>query len=88
LPSTDPAKSDLLIEGASSVFSLELIRHLYLLPGQMWKFSGALSQVYSNSQAAGATLTDRSVQRASLAASTDWVVDPASGHIPWCHQQR
>ena len=79
LPSTDPAKSDLLIEGASSVFSLELIRHLYLLPGQMWKFSGALSQVYSNSQAAGATLTDRSVQRASLAASTDWVVDPASG---------
>lgn len=77
--STDPAKSDLLIEGASRVFSLELIRHLYLMPGQLWKLSGGLSQVYSNSQADGVALTDRSVQRATLAASTDWVVDPASG---------
>jgi hemolysin activation/secretion protein len=79
LPSTDPAKSDLTIEGASSVFSFDLIRHLYFLPGQMWKLSGGLSQVHSNSQAAGATLSDRSVQRATLAASTDWVVDPAAG---------
>ena len=79
LASTDPSKSDLLIEGASSVFSLEVVRHLYFMPGQMWRLSGALSQVHSNSQAAGATLSDRSVQRATLAASTDWVVDPASG---------
>jgi hemolysin activation/secretion protein len=79
LPSTDPAKSDLTIEGASSVLSLELIRHLYFIPGQMWKLSGGVSQVHSNSQAAGATLSDRAVQRATLAASTDWVVDPASG---------
>ncbi len=77
--SSDPSKNDLLIEGASSVISLEVIRHLYLMPGQMWKLLGALSQVHSNSQAAGATLTDRSVQRATLAASTDWVVDPAAG---------
>lgn len=79
LASTDPAKSDLTIEGASSVFSLELIRHLYIVPGLMWKLSGSLSQVHSNSQAAGATLTDRAVQRATFAASTDWVVDPTTG---------
>jgi hemolysin activation/secretion protein len=79
LPSTDPTKSDLRIEGASSVLSLELIRYLYLMPGQMWKFSGSLSQVHSNSQAAGATLSDRVVQRATWAASTDWVVDPVAG---------
>ncbi|PUE18884.1 hypothetical protein B9Z38_11345 [Limnohabitans sp. MMS-10A-160] len=79
LASTDPSKSDLTIEGASSVFSLDVIRHLYLQPGQMWKLSGGLSQVHSNSQAAGATLSDRSVQRATVAASTDWVVDPTAG---------
>jgi hemolysin activation/secretion protein len=79
LPSTDPTKSDLTIEGASSVLSLELIRHLYLVPGLMWKLSGGVSQVHSNSQAAGAILSDRSVQRTTLAASTDWVVDPAAG---------
>ena len=78
LPSTDPTKSDLTIEGSSNVLSLELIRHLYFIPGQMWKLSGGVSQVHSNSQAAGATLTDRAVQRVTLAASTDWVVDPAS----------
>lgn len=76
---SDPSKSDLLIEGASSVFSLDLIRYVYLQTGQMWKLSGSLSQVHSSSQLAGTTLSDRSVQRATLAASTDWVVDPSVG---------
>ena len=77
--STDVAKSDLLIEGASSSLNLELMRHVHLMPGQMWKLSGSVWQIRSSSQAAGATLTDRSVQRLTLAASTDWVIDPASG---------
>lgn len=77
--STDPSKSDLLIEGASSSVNLELIRHLYVMPGQMWKLSGSVWQIHSSSQAAGAMLTDRSVQRLTLAASTDWMVDPTSG---------
>ncbi|OYU32455.1 MAG: hypothetical protein CFE39_03030 [Comamonadaceae bacterium PBBC2] len=77
--STDPAKSDLLIEGASSSLGLDVFRHLYFRPGQMWKLSAGLAQVHSNSQASGATLSDRSVQRLTLAASTDWVVDPSVG---------
>ena len=77
--STDPAKSDLLIEGASRAFGLDVIRHLHYRPGQMWKLSAGLAQVHSNSQASGATLSDRTVQRLTLAASTDWVVDPSVG---------
>jgi hemolysin activation/secretion protein len=79
LPSTDAAVGSLLIEGQSSVVSFELIKHLSDQIGQMWKLSGGLSQVHSASETSGVTLTDRSVQRATLAASTDWVVDPASG---------
>jgi hemolysin activation/secretion protein len=77
--STDPAKSDLLIEGASSSLNFELMRHLDLMFGQMWKLSGSVWQINSNSQVAGEILTDRSVQRLTLAASTDWVIDPAKG---------
>ncbi len=77
--STDPSKTDLLIEGASSVVSLDVIRHLYLQPDQLWKLSGGLTQVHSQSQLDGVTLSDRAVQRATLAAATDWVVDPAVG---------
>ncbi len=77
--STEPGKTDLLIEGASSVVSLDLIRIIDLLPGQWWKLSGGLTQVHSQSQLDGATLSDRVVQRATLAASTDWVLDPAAG---------
>ena len=79
LASTDPSKSDLTIEGASSVVALDVIRHLYLQPGQLWKLSGGLAQVHSQSQLDGVTLSDRAVQRATLAAATDWVVDPAAG---------
>lgn len=77
--STDPTKSDLLIEGASSSLNLELLRHVFVMPGQMWKLSGSVWQIGSRSQAAGTTLTDRTVQRLTFAASTDWMVDPASG---------
>ena len=77
--STDPTKSDLLIEGASSSINLEVMRHLDLVPGQMWKLSGSVWEIKSSSQVAGETLTDRSVQRLTLAASTDWVIDPAKG---------
>jgi hemolysin activation/secretion protein len=77
--STDPTKSDLLIEGASSSLNLEVMRHLDLVPGQMWKLSSSVWQIRSSSQVAGETLTDRSVQRLTLAASTDWVIDPAKG---------
>ena len=61
------------------MFSFDLIRHLYFLPGQMWKLSAGLAQVHSNSEISGTTLSDRSVKRLTLAASTDWVVDPSVG---------
>jgi hemolysin activation/secretion protein len=77
--STDPAKSDLRIEGASRSLGLDVIRHLYFRPGQMWKLSVGLAQVHSNSEISGTTLSDRSVKRLTLAASTDWVVDPSVG---------
>lgn len=77
--SQEAGKADLLIEGASSSLLLELAHHLYWAPGQLWRLSGSVVQVQSTSQVAGATLSDRSVQRFTLAASTDWVVDPASG---------
>lgn len=77
--SQEADKGDLLIEGASSSLSLELARHLYWVPGQIWRLSGSLAQVQSTSQVGGATLSDRSVQRFTLAASTDWTIDPASG---------
>lgn len=77
--STDPAKSDLRIEGASRSLGLDVFRHLYFRPGQMWKLSAGLAQVHSNSEISGTTLSDRSVKRLTLAASTDWVVDPSVG---------
>jgi hemolysin activation/secretion protein len=79
VPTTDSAKSDLLIEGASSSYGLDVQRHVYVRPGQMWKLSAGLTQAHSISQASGVTFSDRNVQRLTLAASTDWVVDPAAG---------
>lgn len=70
---------DLLVEGASRSLSLEVLRHVHLTPNQMWRLSGALSQVHSHSWISGSTLSDRSVQRLTLAAATDAVVDPAMG---------
>jgi hemolysin activation/secretion protein len=77
--STDITKSDLLIEGASSSLNLELLRHVHLLPGSLWKLSGSVWRIASKSQVAGATLTDRTVQRLTLAASSDGVLDSALG---------
>ena len=79
VPTQEADKGDLLIEGASNSLSLELARHVYWVPGQMWRLSGSVVQVQSTSQVEGVTLSDRSVQRLTLAASTDWVLDPASG---------
>lgn len=76
--STDPAKSDLVIEGASSAMNLELMRHLHL-GQQLWKLSGSVWRIASQSDIAGATLSDRSVQRLTVAASTDGMLDPATG---------
>lgn len=77
--SQEAGKGDLLIEGSSSSFSVEMARHFYWGPGQIWRLSGALAHVQSTSHVEGVTLSDRSVQRITLAASTDWVIDPASG---------
>jgi hemolysin activation/secretion protein len=70
---------DFLFEGASSSYGLDVQRHVYVRPGQMWKLSAGLTQAHSISQASGVTFSDRNVQRLTLAASTDWVVDPAAG---------
>jgi len=70
-------ENDLTFEGASSVLSLDLTQHLYLLPGRLWKLSGSLTQIHSHSQLSGVTVIDLKVQRLSLSAATDWMLDNA-----------
>lgn len=78
--STSVDASDLVIDGESSSAGLELMRHVYAWPGQVWRFSGALLQLQSSSNVDGNTLTDRSVQRFSLVAATDWPLDSGAAH--------
>lgn len=70
--STNPDIPDLVIDGASSSMAVELGRHLPINAQQLLRLSGALAQVKSKSTISGEVLSDRTVERLTLAASTDW----------------
>jgi len=70
--STNPGIPDLVIDGASSSMAVELGRHLPITAQQLLRLSGALAQVKSKSTISGEVLSDRTVERLTLAASTDW----------------
>ena len=67
-----------LREGRASSAGLELVRHIYVGHGQLWRFSGAFTEF--RSQSIYLTENNRStLQKGTLAASTDWIVDPVKG---------
>ncbi|MDB5928598.1 MAG: hypothetical protein JWR60_305 [Polaromonas sp.] len=70
--SSNPDIPDLVINGVSSSMAVELGRHLPIAAQQLLRLSGAVSQVKSKSTISGEVLSDRSVERLTLAASTDW----------------
>ncbi|CAN5237624.1 two-partner secretion system transporter CdrB [soil metagenome] len=70
--STNPDIPDLVINGVSSSMAVELGRHLPITAQQLLRLSGAVSQVKSKSTISGEVLSDRTVDRLTLAASTDW----------------
>ncbi|MDB5937649.1 MAG: hypothetical protein JWP77_13 [Polaromonas sp.] len=70
--SSNPDIPDLVINGVSSSMAVELGRHLPIFAQQLLRLSGAVSQVKSKSTISGEVLSDRSVERLTLAASTDW----------------
>ena len=70
--STNPDIPDLVLNGVSSSMAVELGRHLPITAQQLLRLSGAVSQVKSKSTISGEVLSDRTVERLTLAASTDW----------------
>ncbi len=70
--STDPAVPGLGIKGQSSSVAVELGRHLSISAQQLMLLSASVSQVSSRSAVGGQVLSDRTVNRSTLAASTDW----------------
>lgn len=70
--SSNPEIPDLVIKGVSSSMTVEVGRHLSITAQQLLRLSGAVSQVKSTSTIGGDVLSDRTVERLTLAASTDW----------------
>jgi hemolysin activation/secretion protein len=73
--STDPATPNLEIKGGSSSVAVELGRHLAISASQLLLLSGTATQIKSRSTTSDVVLSDRTVDRLTLAASTEW---PAS----------
>lgn len=70
--SSQPDIPKLVINGVSSSMAVELGRHLPITAQQLLRLSGAVAQVKSRSTVSGEVLSDRTVERLTLAASTDW----------------
>ena len=75
IASTTADTPDLVIDGTSSSMALELGRHLTIAPGQLLQLSGTVSQVKSRSAISDQVLSDRTVNRLTLGASTAWPAD-------------
>lgn len=74
--STDPDIPDLVIDGESSSVALELGRHLSISAQQLMLLSASVSQLKSRSTIGGEVLSDPTVDRLTLAASTEWPAQP------------
>ncbi|MDB5752988.1 MAG: hypothetical protein JWP65_3409 [Ramlibacter sp.] len=79
--STDLGIPDLVSKGESSSVGVELGRHLPISARQLLLLSGSATQIKSRSTIGGVLLSERTVDRLTLAAATDW---PASqpGEVP------
>ncbi|PKO69497.1 MAG: hypothetical protein CVU22_04790 [Betaproteobacteria bacterium HGW-Betaproteobacteria-16] len=81
--STDSDIPDLVIHGDSSSVAVELGRHLSISAQQLMLLTASVSQLKSRSTIGGEVLSDPTVDRLTLAASTEWPaqrgeVSPAS----------
>ena len=81
IASTEVGTPDLVIDGESSSMALELAHHQAITARQLLRVAGTLSQLKSRSTVGGETLSDRVVDRFTLAASMDWPAELA-GHAP------
>lgn len=70
--STVAGVPDLVIKGESSSMALELGRHLPISAQQLLLLTGTVSQIKSKSTISGLVLSDRTVDKLTLAASTEW----------------
>lgn len=70
--STDRGIPDLVSEGDSSSVGLELGRHLAIAPRQSLLLSGSATRIRSKSTISGFVLSERTVDKLTLAAATDW----------------
>lgn len=70
--STTAGSPDLVIEGQSQSLGLDLSHLSTLANGQFLRLQGSLSQLHTQSSSDGQVLSNRSIQRLSLTASTDW----------------
>jgi hemolysin activation/secretion protein len=73
--STQPGTPDLVIHGTSSSVAVELGRQVPISARQLLLLSGSAMQIKSRSTISGSVLSDRAVDKLTLAASTDWPAD-------------
>lgn len=67
-----------LREGAATSFGVDVTRHVVVAPGQLWRISAGLTSF--RSQSVFLSENNRStLQKATLAAATDWLVHPGLG---------
>jgi hemolysin activation/secretion protein len=78
----DPAEKPLDIRGESSSRALELAHHQAISARQLLRWSGSLSRIKTNTTLGGELFTDRSIDRFTLAASTDWPAALAGDVVP------
>jgi len=72
IESTQPGTPDLVIHGASSSVAVELGRHVPISARQLLLLSGSAVRIKSRSSIGGSVLSDRTVDKLTLTASTDW----------------
>jgi hemolysin activation/secretion protein len=82
VPSRNAGIPDLVIDGASSSVAVELGRHLPITASQLVHLSGIFSRLKSKSTVSDEVLSDRTVERLTLAASTDWPAQQAGEVSP------
>ncbi|QHE87195.1 POTRA domain-containing protein [Hydrogenophaga sp. BPS33] len=70
--SSVPGVPDLVIHGASSSVAVEVGRHVPVSARQLLLLSGSATQIKSRSTISGFELSDRTVDKLTLTASTDW----------------
>ena len=76
--STTAGSPNLIIKGQSQSAGMDLSRLTALSNGQFLRLQASLSRMSTQSTSDGQVLSDRTIDRFSLAASTDWSMDSES----------